>query len=86
MLEQTLLDFIDSIILLTRERMNIYFILETDYDRLDSLWELRETIKYYRFLRKIKLSELLSDTKMEDSFLDTVIKQIQKYRSLELKI
>lgn len=86
MLEQTLLDFIDSIILLTRERMNIYFILETDYDRLDSLWELRETIKYDRFLRKIKLSELLSDTKMEDSFLDTVIKQIQKYRSLELKI
>ena len=86
MLEQTLLDFIDSIILLTRERMNTYFILETDYDRLDSLWELRETIKYDRFLRKIKLSELLSDTKMEDSFLDTVIKQIQKYRSLEIKI
>lgn len=86
MLEQTLLDFIDSIILLTRERMNTYFILETDYDRLDSLWELRETIKYDRFLRKIKLSELLLDTKMEDSFLDTVIKQIQKYRILELKI
>ena len=86
MLEQTLLDFIDSIILLTRERMNTYFILETDYDRLDSLWELRETIKYDRFLRKIKLSELLLDAKMEDSFLDTVIKQIQKYRILELKI
>lgn len=86
MLEQTLLDYIDNVILLTTERMHTYFIFETDYDRLDSLWELRETIKNDRFLKKIKLSELLLDTKMEDSFLDTVIKQIQKYRSLERKI
>ena len=49
MLEQTLLDFIDSIILLTRERMNTYFILETDYDRLDSLLELRELLKMMHF-------------------------------------
>lgn len=86
MLEQTLLDYIDSAILITRERMNAYFILEKDYDRLNSLMELRETIKYDGFLRKIKLSELLSDIKMEESFLDTVIKQIQKYRSLERKV
>lgn len=86
MLEQTLLDFIDSIILLTRERMNTYFILETDYDRLDSLLELREIVKDDAFLRTIKLSKLLSDTKMEDSFLDTVIKQIQNYRKLKWKV
>lgn len=86
MLEQTLLDFIDSIILLTRECMNTYFILETDYDRLDSLLELREIVKDDAFLRTIKLSKLLSDTKMEDSFLDTVIKQIQNYRKLKWKV
>lgn len=86
MLEQTLLDYIDSVILLTRERMNTYFILETDYDRLDSLWKLRESIKDDLVLRKIRLSELLSATKMEDSFLDTVIKQIQNYRELEWKV
>ena len=86
MLEQTLLDFIDSVILLTRERMNTYFILETDYDRLDSLLELREIVKDDAFLRTIKLSKLLSDTKMEDSFLDTVIKQIQNYRKLKWKV